>query len=209
MALTGWLAGLAAGYVLGALPVGMLVARVAGGPDLRETGSGRTGAANALRALGLRWAGLVLVLDLGKGAGAVLLGAAIGGAAGLPPDWLAAAAGLAAVLGHTRSVFMGFRGGRGVATSAGGLLVMVPLALLPAALLAALVIARTRYVSLGSLAGMAAAPLTAFGLRLAGQASDAGLVLAVGAGVLVAVAHADNITRLRSGTERRIGASGP
>ena len=114
-------------YLIGAIPFGILAGRLAGGVDLRQHGSRRTGTTNALRTLGLGWAAAVFVLDVAKGAVAVLLAQALyqAGPAG-SPEWVAAAAGVAAVVGHNWSVFIGFGGGRGVATSAGGLLVISP-----------------------------------------------------------------------------------
>lgn len=202
----GLLAALALGYLLGAIPFGVVVARVAGGTDPRGIGSQRTGATNAVRALGVGWGVLVGVLDVLKGVAAAALGSAIGLAVGLAPEWVAAGGCLAAVFGHIRSVFIGFRGGRGVATAAGGFLVLVPLALVIVIPIIGLVVATTRYVSLGSIAGGASAPLVVAALYTMGRASVADIAYAALVGVLVIVAHADNIARLRAGTERKIGA---
>ncbi|HEV7200815.1 MAG TPA: glycerol-3-phosphate acyltransferase, partial [Candidatus Limnocylindria bacterium] len=125
----GLLAAIALGYLLGAIPFGVVIARLAGGDDPRTVGSQRTGATNAVRALGPRWGLVVGLLDVAKGLVAAAAGAAIGAAVGLVPEWVAAGSCVAAVTGHIRSVFIGFRGGRGVATAAGGFLVLVPLAL--------------------------------------------------------------------------------
>jgi glycerol-3-phosphate acyltransferase PlsY len=202
-------AAIVAGYLLGAIPVGLLVARVAGGPDLREMGSGRTGATNAFRALGLAGAVAVALLDFGKGVAAVLIGGWLGRESGVAADWLAAGAGLSAVMGHTRSVFIGFRGGRGVATAAGGLLILAPLAIPVLGAAFGLVVWRWRFVSLGSIvAAIGAAPVTAVLAQL-GFASEAAVVYAVGIGLLVVWSHADNIARLRAGTERRLGDARP
>jgi acyl phosphate:glycerol-3-phosphate acyltransferase len=194
------------GYLIGAIPVGLIVGRVVAGIDIRRHGSRRIGATNALRTLGARWAIVVFALDLAKGLGAVLLARALY-QAGPPgsPDWVAAAAGVAAVAGHNWSVFIGFSGGRGVATAAGGLLAMAPLALAVVVPIVVAVVWRTRYVSLGSLtAAVLAIGLTA-GLAVAGFGSAAAVGYALAAGGLVWIAHRDNIDRLRSGTERRIG----
>jgi glycerol-3-phosphate acyltransferase PlsY len=193
-------------YLLGAIPFGLIVGRLAGGVDLRTQGSGRTGATNALRSIGLKGAAAVFGLDLLKGVLPVL---AVGwwytaGPAGSPP-WVAAAAGFAAILGHVRSVFIGFRGGRGMATFAGAMLASVPLvvaALLP---LVALIVWRTRFVSLGSLTGSLLAPVFTAVLAAGGRAEWASVGLAAAGAALVTAAHADNIERLRAGTERRIG----
>jgi len=193
-------------YLIGAIPFGLLVGRLTRGVDLREHGSGRTGATNALRTVGLLGAVLVFMLDAAKGLVAVLLVGWLydAGPAGSPP-WVAAAAGIAAIAGHIRSVFIGFRGGRGVATFAGSMLATAPWVLAVVVPIFAIVVWRTRYVSLGSLVGSVLAPVTAAVLAIFGQAPLAAAALGVGGAALVTAAHADNIARLRSGTERRIG----
>jgi len=206
---TGPLGGLvlvAAGYLIGAIPFGILAGRLAGGIDLREVGSRRTGATNTLRNLGWGWAAAVLLLDVAKGAAAVLLARMLyaAGAAGAA-EWVAAAAAVAAVIGHNWSVFIGFRGGRGVATSAGGLLVLSPLTLLPLLPLMGIVIWLTRYVSLGSLVAAVMAPVVTAGLAAAGAVEWAAAAYAVACGALIVIAHGDNVARLRAGTERRLG----
>lgn len=193
-------------YLIGAIPVGLLVGRAVGGVDLREHGSGRTGATNALRTIGLPWAVGVFALDVAKGAFPVL---AVGwlytaGPAGSPP-WVAAAAGVAAIGGHVRSVFIGFTGGRGVATFVGAMLATAPLVAAAVIPLAVLIIWRTRFVSLGSLTGSLLAPVIAALLVVSGGAEWAAVALAAGGAALVTISHADNIARLRAGTERRIG----
>ncbi|HYN63412.1 MAG TPA: glycerol-3-phosphate 1-O-acyltransferase PlsY [Candidatus Limnocylindrales bacterium] len=193
-------------YLIGAIPFGMLAGRLAGGIDLRRHGSQRTGATNALRTLGLRWAAAVFLLDVGKGVAAVLLARALY-VAGPPgsPEWVLAACGVAAVIGHNWSVFIGFGGGRGVATSAGGLLAISPLTLALVVPLVALVVWRTRFVSLGSLVAAIAAPLITAALAATSVVGWAALGYALATGVLIVVSHGDNVARLRSGTERRIG----
>ena len=194
-------------YLIGAIPFGLLVGLLTRGVDLREHGSGRIGATNALRTVGLVGAVVVFVLDAGKGFVAVLLVGLlyVAGPAGSSP-WVAAAAGIAAIAGHIRSVFIGFRGGRGVATFAGSMLAAAPWVLAVVVPIFAIVVWRTRYVSLGSLVGSLLAPVTAAVLAFFGQATLAAVALGVGGGALVIGAHADNIARLRLGTERRIGA---
>ena len=192
-------------YLIGAVPFGMLAGRLAGGIDLRRHGSQRTGATNALRTLGLRWAAAVFILDVAKGAAAVLLTRALY-QAGPPgsPEWVAAAAGVAAVVGHNWSAFIGFAGGRGVATSAGGLLVLSPWTLLMLVPIVAAVVWRTRFVSLGSLTAAVAAPLITGVLASLSIVGWATAAYALVAGLLIVVSHRDNVSRLRSGTERRI-----
>ena len=201
----GLLAALALGYLLGAIPFGVVIARLAGGSDHRTVGSQRTGATNVIRALGNRWGVAVGLLDVAKGLIAAAAGAAIGTGVGLPPEWVAAVSCVAAVTGHIRSVFIGFRGGRGVATAAGGFLVLVPIALLAVIPIIGVVVAVTRYVSLGSVVGAGSAPFVVAGLYLAGYASLADIAYAAVVGLLIIAAHADNLARLRAGTERRVG----
>ena len=192
-----------AGYLLGSVPVGLLVGRLVGGVDLRDYGSRRTGATNATRTLGAGWGALVLLLDLAKGVAAVLLARTLfdGDASG----WVVAAAGLAAVAGHNWSVFIRFTGGRGVATTGGGLLALSPLAVVAVVPLMLAIGWRTRYVSLASLAGAAGAALMTGALALADIGSWPAFGYALLAGTLVFASHGDNIVRLRAGTERRIG----
>lgn len=195
-----------AGYFIGAIPFGLLIGRAMGGVDLREHGSGSTGATNALRTIGPAGAVLVFALDAAKGVIAVLLVGWLyaAGPAGSPP-WVAAAAGFAAIAGHIRSVFIGFTGGRGVATFVGSMLALAPWVVALVLPVVALVVWQTRYVSLGSLTGALLAPLAAGMLAAFGAASWAAVALALGGAVLVTIAHSDNIARLRAGTERKIG----
>jgi glycerol-3-phosphate acyltransferase PlsY len=192
------------GYLLGALPFGLVIGRMTRGIDLREYGSHRTGATNALRTLGARSAALVLVLDVAKGVAAVLLARLIF-ADDPQVEWAAAVAGFAAIVGHNWSVFIGFTGGRGVATSSGALGAMSIWTILIVAPIVVLVMWRSRYVSLGSVTGALLAPVVTFILYLAGAASVPAIAYALAAGLLVTAAHADNIARLRAGTERKIG----
>jgi len=192
------------GYLLGAIPFGLIIGRVARGIDIREYGSHRTGATNALRTLGARAAALVFVLDVAKGVAAVLLARALFDGDPLV-EWAAAVAGFAAIIGHNWSAFIGFTGGRGVATSGGALGAMSPWSVAIVAPIVVGVIWRSRYVSLGSITGGLLAPVVTAGLALVGLASVPAIVYALASGLLVTAAHGDNIGRLRAGTERRIG----
>jgi acyl phosphate:glycerol-3-phosphate acyltransferase len=187
------------GYLIGAIPSGVLVGRMRG-VDPRASGSGRTGTTNALRALGPRWAAAVAAMDVAKGIIAVLVGAAVASS-----EWGAPVGGVAAVIGHVRSVFIGFGGGRGVATGGGALVVLVPLGILVALVEMGIIVWRTRLVSLGSLMAAVTVPLVAAALYAAGWIGIEPLVGAAAIGVVVVIAHADNIARLRAGTERRLG----
>lgn len=186
-------------YLAGSIPVGRLVARRVGGLDLRTVGSGRTGGTNALRALGRKWAAVVVAGDLLKGALPVLVARIVSG--GDPATEVLC--GGAAVAGAIWSVFNGFRSGRGVGTGVGTMLVIQPVAVLLAAPVFVLVILATRYVSLGSLLGSAAmVPAMALLLLLSPLSWLYVLYAAVGAG-FIWLAHADNIDRLLHGTERK------
>lgn len=189
----------AVGYLIGAIPSGVLIGRLRG-IDPRESGSGRTGTTNALRSLGPRWAAAVALLDVAKGIMAVVAGGAIG-----PEPWAGALAGVAAVVGHVRSVFIGFGGGRGVATGAGAMLVLAPLAVLASLPEFALIVWQTRLVSLGSILAAVTVALVAAVLWAAGWVGIEAVVAAVLIGLVVVIAHADNVQRLLAGTERRIG----
>lgn len=190
-------------YLSGSIPFGLLVARLTGGPDPRSVGSGRTGGTNALRALGRRRAAVVSAGDILKGALPVLAVRALGGG-----DGAEVAAALFAVVGATRSIWVGFKGGRGIATGFGTALAIAPIALAAAAPIFIIVIWRTRIVSLGSLAAVAAfAPIEIF-VRM--QTPDGlsiwALAYSIVGPALVWLAHADNIVRLRAGTERTFDA---
>ena len=193
-----------AGYLLGAIPSGVIVGRLRG-VDPRGAGSGRTGATNAMRTLGTGLAAVVALADLAKGVGAVLIGGWVAGTLGGPDAWGAAVAGVAAVLGHVRSVFIGFAGGRGVATGAGAMLVLAPLAVVAAVPVMLLAVWRTRYVSLGSVLGALTVAAVTLILQAIGMVDVAATVAAALIAAVVVAAHADNIERLRAGTERKIG----
>jgi glycerol-3-phosphate acyltransferase PlsY len=189
-------------YLAGSIPVGVLVARASGGPDPRSIGSGRTGGTNALRALGRKWAAVVVIGDLAKGALPVLLARFLTHGDSLA-EVLAAAA---AVVGSSRSVFLGFfGGGRGVGTGVGTMLVIQPIAVILAAPVFFLAILLTRYVSVGSLLGSAAmfpAMLLIWAVAQ-GWVPPAYLLWAAVGPVLIWIAHADNIERLLHGKERK------
>lgn len=186
-------------YLAGSIAVGALVARRVGGPDLRSVGSGRTGGTNALRALGRKWAAVVVLGDLLKGALPVVLARVVTG-----DPVVEVLCGGAAVVGAIWSVFAGFRSGRGVGTGVGTMLVIQPVAVLLAAPVFVVVILLTRYVSLGSLLGSAAMFPAMLLVLLVVPATPLPYIIyaAVGA-VFIWLAHADNIDRLLHGTERK------
>ena len=186
-----------AAYAVGAVPIGWLVARAFGVTDIRRHGSGNIGATNVLRTLGRLPAIVTLLADVLKGYLAVALGATLGG--GDPV--VTAASTAAAVAGNCWSVFLGFRGGKGVATGLGALLRTVPLATLAALPVFVAVVATTRYVSLGSLLAAACVPLGAVILGYPNPYAVAALAVAA----IVIARHHANIARLRAGTESRLG----
>jgi glycerol-3-phosphate acyltransferase PlsY len=186
-------------YLIGGIPWGVVIARLTGGPDPRTIGSGRTGGANVMRALGPRLALLSGLLDVGKGVVSVLLAIAVGG--GLPLEILAA---LAAIVGHSRSIWIGFAGGRGIAPGFGGLLVIAPIAALVVIPVFLLVLVISRYSSLASLTATAIGALFVIAMVVLLQLSPLYVVYAVAAAGMIWLFHLDNIQRLLSGQERRI-----
>jgi glycerol-3-phosphate acyltransferase PlsY len=186
-----------AGYLVGAIPTGLVFGKLAG-VDLRLVGSGRVGATNTYRALGVPASIAVAVIDALKGALMAYLGLRY--AAG---EWGLAAVVLATVLGQVYSVFLLAQGGRGVATTAGVSLVLWPVALLPAAVIGAVTGWRTRIVSTGSL--VAAVALPVFVYLLTDNLPRSLLALALGA--LLWLSHRDNLKRLRAGSEPQLGPS--
>jgi acyl phosphate:glycerol-3-phosphate acyltransferase len=192
-------------YLLGSTPFGYLVVRAAGGGDVRRTGSGGTGATNVTRRAG-KWAGLLtLLLDALKGAAAVLVARWVlyGGPFA---DWWVAACALAAVVGHVFPVWLGFRGGKGVATGLGVFVVLAPLAVLCALVVFVAVVWATRYVSLGSIVAAALIPLAVWllGLRAAGENHVPLLTAATLGGALIIFMHRANIGRLARGEENKL-----
>ena len=183
------------GYLSGSVPYGLLLVRAAGLGDVRKFGAGSTGATNVLRAGNKKIAAATLLLDALKGAAAVWIGGYIDGAFGM------AFAGLGAVLGHLFPVWLGFKGGKGIATGAGVLLTALPLiGLIGAAIwLASAVV--TRISSLSSLIACAAMPVLAIALQRPFPLQGMTLLIAI----LIFERHRANIARLIAGTEPRIG----
>ena len=188
-----------AAYVIGGIPWGVVIAKVTGGTDPRTIGSGRTGGANVMRALGPRAAAASGLLDVLKGVVAVLLAIAVGG--GLDLQVLAA---LAAIVGHSRSPFIGFSGGRGIAPGFGGLIVLHPLAALLTIPVFAAVLVTTRYSSVASLTATAFAAAVIVATVVLFHLPVLYAVYAIAAAGLIWLFHLDNIQRLLAGSERRI-----
>lgn len=182
-----------AGYGLGSIPFGLLLTRWAGAGDIRRIGSGNIGATNVLRTGRKGLALATLLLDMAKGALPTALaylwfGAEVG-----------ALAGAGAIIGHCYPVWLGFKGGKGVATAAGVVLGLAPLVLLVILAAFVLIVWQTRWVSLGSMSAAALAPIVAY---VMGQPEAALLFVLVA--VLVIVKHRENIRRLLSGNENRL-----
>ncbi|HEX5013670.1 MAG TPA: glycerol-3-phosphate 1-O-acyltransferase PlsY [Candidatus Limnocylindrales bacterium] len=186
-------------YLIGGIPFGVVVAKVTGGPDPRTIGSGRTGGANTMRALGPKLALIAGLLDAAKGAVVVLIAIAVGG--GLLVQILAA---LAAILGHSRSIWIGFKGGRGIAPAFGGLVVIAPLVALIIVPIFVAVLVVSRYSSLASLTATAIGALLVIGMVALYQLSPLYAVYAIAAAGMIWLFHLDNIQRLLAGSERRI-----
>lgn len=198
-----------AAFLIGGIPFGVIVARLAGGPDPRTLGSGRTGGANVLRAVGPGWALAAGLLDMLKGTVAILLARWLG----MGP-WVEVLAGCAAIIGHSRSPFLRFGGGRGVSVAFGTLLVLQPILAAVIVPVYLLVLLTTGYSSLGSLLGSAAAGLAYLVTQLASGGPAAYVFYAVAGPALIWLFHLDNIRRLLAGTERKLdwrrrGGEGP
>ena len=192
---------LAAAYLVGATPTSYVAGRLARGIDLRDHGSKNLGATNVYRLLGWGWAIPVAIIDVAKGAIPVLLFA--GWAHG--PAWLAVALGGAAVLGHVYSPWVGFKGGKGVATAGGMFLALAPLAVVIALPVWAVVVWLTGYVSAGSITTAALFPLW---VRLTRPGIPEVWYASLGLAALIVYTHRANIRRLATGTENRVGRSG-
>jgi acyl phosphate:glycerol-3-phosphate acyltransferase len=192
---------LGAAYLLGSVPFSFLVARWFGVKDVRQVGSGNVGATNVMRSAG-RGAGLLaFALDAGKGAVAACLASLIEPEASIIPPLAAAAA----VLGHMYPVWLGFKGGKGVATGAGAFVPLAPAATAFSFVVFAVTIALTRYVSLASLAGATALATFAFALGSPPAVAWAAAFVAA----LVIWKHRGNLQRLARGTESRLGSGRP
>ncbi|HEX8285238.1 MAG TPA: glycerol-3-phosphate 1-O-acyltransferase PlsY [Pyrinomonadaceae bacterium] len=190
-------------YLLGSIPFGYLLVRLRGGGDVRQTGSGGTGATNVTRRAGKGVGLLTLLLDALKGTAAVLVARALHGA---NEEWWVCAAAVAAVLGHVFPVWLRFRGGKGVATGLGVFLVLAPLATLCALVVFVVVVGLWRYVSLGSMTGAVALPLAVWILSAVGLSDRAAapvLAVAVTGAALIVFMHRANIGRLLRGEESK------
>ncbi len=183
------------GYLIGSIPFGVMIGRRVGNIDVRQYGSGNMGATNVLRVLGPRAALAVLGCDLAKGMVAALIGLRLAGA------WGGATGATMAIVGHSFPVWLGFKGGKSVATAGGGLLALAPNVCLVELLLVAVIVATTRYVSLASVTAAVTAPFVSIWFR---QPTPVIAFIAFAA-ALVIVRHRSNIKRLLAGKESKLG----
>lgn len=197
-----WIVGLLLGYLLGSVPTGLWIGRWRGGVDIRASGSGRTGATNTFRSLGLSWSVLVLLLDGLKGAAPILIVMLVWDSP--TGDVLA---GLAAIVGHQFPLYAGFKGGRGAATAMGASLAIIPVGVPFALACAAPVLAMSRVMSLAVLLGATAAALAIALLAWFSDSPNAYAAFAAGAWALLFWGHRDNIERILNGTERVLTSS--
>jgi len=188
---------IAAAFLLGSIPWGLVLTRWVAGVDVRTVGSGNVGATNASRVLGRKWGVVVLVLDAGKGVVPVLLFPGLAGRAGI--EWMSVACGLAAVLGHVFSPFLRFKGGKGVATSIGAVATLAPTCALAIFAVFVIVLVASGYMSAASVAAAAALAPSAFVLHRTPEfLAFAALVAAI-----VIARHRTNLGRIAAGSEPR------
>jgi glycerol-3-phosphate acyltransferase PlsY len=188
-----------ASYFVGAIPTSYLLSRIFAGIDLRQHGSGNLGATNLYRVLGWKYAIPAALVDIAKGVIPVLVIAPQVSESQL----FALACGVAAIVGHVLSVFVGFKGGKGVATAAGVMLGLAPLALAVSAVIWVVLVRVTGYVSLGSIAAAAVLPIAVYALEDSRTPALVWIAAAIAAGVIIL--HRRNIERLIKGTENRFG----
>ena len=200
------------GYLLGAIPFGLLISRRSAKVDLRQHGSGKTGATNVLRTAGKKAAALVAILDVSKGVLAVIFAGLIVrgdylvvGGFGLGILVAQVLAALAAVLGHNFPVFLKFKGGRGVATFFGGLVALCPVAAIFGGEILLIGTGLTRYASIGSIAGVVGTYSVLVPLTIFSGFPIEYLVYALIGTIIIVVMHRDNIIRLINGKERKLG----
>ncbi|HZP58200.1 MAG TPA: glycerol-3-phosphate 1-O-acyltransferase PlsY [Dehalococcoidia bacterium] len=200
------------GYLVGSVQFGLIIGRLTRGIDIREYGSGATGATNVIRTSGAKAGVLVILLDIAKGIAPVYIGFALARAAGVDTHddraWAAAAGGLGAVVGHVWPLYAGFRGGRAVATGFGAALAMNPVAAAALIPVAALVVGTVRIMSVMSITMSPLLALVFVALAIAGVSPWAYAAYAVPTAALIVWKHRGNIQRLRAGTEPKIGKGG-
>jgi len=184
-----------AAYLIGGIPFGLIIVRLMTGADVREAGSGNIGATNVLRTTGMLAGVLTLILDAAKAWLAVWLADWLSGGNVL---WMSAAA-LAALAGHAWSIWLGFKGGKAVASFVGAFLYLTPLPLLAVVLLFVFIVAWTRYLSLGSIIAAGLFPVACWMIL---HPRWPVLVSALGAACIIVYRHRQNVVRIRAGEER-------
>jgi len=193
------------GYLLGSIPFGLLISRRSTGMDITQVGSGKTGMTNVLRTAGKKAAALSLILDIAKGALAVIFAGLIFKSTGYAAGSAQVVAGLAVIAGHNWSIFLKFKGGRAVATFIGTLFAMCwPAAVFGGAVMI-IVAGSTRYMSAGSMTGAAAAFVLLVPLYILKSYPLEYMIYALICAIFIIVMHRDNISRLLAGTERKLG----
>jgi glycerol-3-phosphate acyltransferase PlsY len=193
-------------YLIGAIPVGLVLGKALKGIDIREYGSGKTGATNVLRALGWGPAIATLMGDVAKGTVGVLIGRSLLVGFGVEASYYGEViGGLAAIAGHNWPIYIGGRGGRGVATALGAALALSPLTSILALPVALTIIAISDMASLGSLLGTVLGLLVIGALIALGQLTPVYAIFALFAGGMIVFQHRDNIHRLLRGEERKLG----
>ncbi len=199
---------LALAYLLGSIPFGHLIVKLKTGQDVRASGSGATGATNVLRTAGKTLGILTFALDIVKGVVAVLLARWLTGVGGGDTTWIVAGAAILAILGHIFPVWLGFKAGKGVATGLGVFLAVAPVAALCAFAIFILIVAKTRYISLGSIVStVVMIPLILLwnGWVWPNLYLPQMLVAITVVAAVIVFKHSENIKRLMSGTENKFG----
>lgn len=197
-------------YLLGSIPFGYLIVKLKGGGDIRQVGSGGTGATNVMRKAGKAAALVTLVLDVAKGLLAVMVARGLTGSSWAETPWVVGAAAVIAIAGHIFPLWLGFRAGKGVATGVGVFLAISPLSVLCTLVVFALIVLKTRYVSLGSVVATSLTPLWVLlweGLVWPDAYLTQIVTSALAAALLIVARHTSNIRRLIAGTENKLGAA--
>lgn len=190
---------IAASYLLGSVSFSIIIARFMGKIDIRQHGSGNAGATNTLRVLGKGPGIAVFLLDIAKGVIAAVIGYALNRYGN---DWVPVICGLAAIIGHNWPIFFRFKGGKGISTTVGAMISLVPLPVVIAGLIAILIIAVTRYVSLGSIIFAVLLPI----ILAIGRWEQPYIWGAVVVALLAIYRHRKNIVKLLNGTENKLGS---
>jgi len=189
-------------YLLGSVPSGYLIGKAFKGIDIRDFGSGNIGFTNVLRAIGTFPALIVLIIDITKGIISVYLGFFFAQLMGIDCQVMGGIGGLASIVGHNWPIFLKFKGGKGVAVTAGVFLALTPIPFLLSALVMVGIISLTRYVSLGSIVAAGSLPFFVFWLR---NNARLYLLLSIIAALFILFKHRNNIQRLLRGKESKIG----